>query len=127
MAILEFRVSLTVSDYDKLLVFYKNSLDLETVEQWDNEQGRGVIFDVGKATLELLDEKLANSVDQIEAGKRVSGQVRFAIQVPELGETTDAILANGGAKVYESVMTPWGDHNQRVQAPDGLQITLFKR
>jgi catechol 2,3-dioxygenase-like lactoylglutathione lyase family enzyme len=25
----------------------------------------------------------------------------------------------------ESVLTPWGDRNARVQAPDGMQLTLF--
>lgn len=125
MSILEFRVALTVSDFDKMLAFYRDSLDLETLEQWDNEHGRGIILDAGRATLELIDDKLADSVDRIEAGKRVSGQVRLALQVPELTPTTDALIEQGGEKVHEAVVTPWGDHNQRIQAPDGMQITLF--
>jgi hypothetical protein len=24
------------------------------------------------------------------------------------------------------VMTPWGDFNQRLRAPDGMQLTLFR-
>lgn len=25
----------------------------------------------------------------------------------------------------QDALTPWGDHNQRLQTPEGLQITLF--
>lgn len=28
-------------------------------------------------------------------------------------------------QVAPSVTTPWGDRNARVQAPDGMQLTLF--
>jgi hypothetical protein len=36
------------------------------------------------------------------------------------------MLANGALVVHEPVMTPWGDYNVRLQAPDGMQITLFQ-
>jgi hypothetical protein len=37
--------------------------------------------------------------------------------------TTDAFerLAS-----FYPVVTPWGDHNVRLQDPDGMQITLFQ-
>jgi uncharacterized glyoxalase superfamily protein PhnB len=37
-----------------------------------------------------------------------------------------AHLVDGGATLeHEMVVTPWGDRNARVRAPDGMQLTLF--
>jgi len=35
------------------------------------------------------------------------------------------LVAAGAVQVAPPVVTPWGDHNARVQAPDGMQLTLF--
>ena len=31
------------------------------------------------------------------------------------------------ADAYIEVVTPWGDRNVRLEAPDGMQLTLFTR
>ncbi len=81
---------------------------------------------MGKATLEIFDETQAQTIDQIETGGRISGQIRFALQVPDLKEAMDRLLAHGAILVHPPVMTPWGDFNVRLQDPDGMQITLFQ-
>ncbi len=121
------RIALTSNDYDRLLKFYCAGLGLEPAEVWDNDQGNGLILNLGSATLELFDEKQANTVDQIEAGQRVSGQVRLAFQVPDLNAAMERLLAHGAILVHQPVVTPWGDINVRFQDPDGLQITLFQK
>ena len=35
------------------------------------------------------------------------------------------LIALGARQVAPPVVTPWGDRNARVQAPDGMQLTLF--
>ena len=35
------------------------------------------------------------------------------------------LVAAGAGWVAAPVLTPWGDRNARVQAPDGMQLTLF--
>ncbi len=42
-----------------------------------------LLLDAGRATLELFDEAQAAMVDDLEVGRRVSGKVRFALQVPD--------------------------------------------
>ena len=125
--IIEMRVALTSRDYDRLLQFYCAGLGLEAAQIWNNEQGRGLILDIGSGTLELFDEDQAQTVDRIEAGRRISGQVRIAFQVPDLEAATKRLLAYGATLVHEVVVTPWGDTNVRFQDPDGLQITLFQK
>ncbi len=81
---------------------------------------------MGKATLELFDERQAEVIDQLEAGRRLSGQIRFALQVPDLNAAMERLLAHGATLVNKPVQTPWGDTNVRLQDPDGMQITLFQ-
>ena len=124
--VLELRIALTTGDYDRLVRFYAEGLGIEPAAIWNNNGGRALILDMGKATLELFDDKQAEEIDGLEAGRRVSGQVRFAIQVPDLKAAMERLLAHGAALVHEPVITPWGDYNVRLQDPDGMQVTLFQ-
>lgn len=122
----ELRIAVTTSDYERLVKFYCTGLGIEPAQIWNNGQGRALILDMGRATLEIFDETQAETIDGIEAGKRVSGQIRFALQVPDLQAAMERLLANGATLVHAPVVTPWGDHNVRLQDPDGMQITLFQ-
>ena len=124
--VLELRVALTVRDYERSIKFYCDGLGLEPAQLWNNGDGHAAILNMGSATLEVFDEAQAQTIDQIEAGKRVAGQIRFALQVPDLKVAMESLLAHGATLVHPPVLTPWGDHNVRLQDPDGMQITLFQ-
>lgn len=124
--VLEMRVALTTNDFDQLKKFYCDGLGLEPTQFWDNDQGRSVVLDLGRATFEIFDESQAQTVDEIEAERRISGQIRFAFQVPDLIKAMEKLLEEGAILVHEPIMTPWGDYNVRIQSPDGIQITLFQ-
>ena len=121
----ELRVALTVQDFAQALAFYRETLGLEQIADWSSETGRVVVLDAGRATLELLDDAQAETVDAIEAGRRVSGTVRLALQVADSEDIAERLVVAGAARVAPPVLTPWGDRNARVQAPDGMQLTLF--
>ena len=124
--VLELRVALTTREYERLMKFYCEGLGIEPSAIWNNDGGKALILDMGKATLELFDERQAEVIDQLEAGQRVSGQIRFALQVPDLNAAMERLLAHGATLVHGPVQTPWGDTNVRLQDPDGMQITLFQ-
>lgn len=124
--ILELRVALTTSEYDRLVKFYCDGLGIEPAAIWNNDGGKAIILDMGKATLELFDERQAEVIDQLEAGQRLSGKIRFALQVPHLDAALKRLLAHGATLIHEPVMTPWGEYNVRLQDPDGMQVTLFQ-
>ena len=121
----ELRVALTVKDFGQALAFYRETLGLEQLADWSSEIGRVVVLDAGRATLELLDHAQAETVDAIEAGRRVSGTVRLAMRVPDSEHMAQRLVAAGALQVAPPVMTPWGDRNARVQTPEGVQLTLF--
>jgi methylmalonyl-CoA/ethylmalonyl-CoA epimerase len=124
--ILELRVAITTRDYDRLVKFYCLGLGIEPTAIWNNDGGKALMLNMGNATLEIFDEKQAEVVDDLEVGKSISGQIRFALQVSDLKAAMQRMLANGAILVHEPVLTPWGDYNVRLQDPDGMQITLFQ-
>ena len=124
--ILELRVAITTQEYEKLVKFYCAGLGIEPAAIWNNDGGKALMLNMGNATLEIFDERQAEVIDELEAGTRISGQIRLALQVPDLKAAMDGMLANGATLVHEPVMTPWGDLNVRLQDPDGMQITLFQ-
>ncbi|MFP5333060.1 MAG: VOC family protein, partial [Acidimicrobiia bacterium] len=72
-----------------------------------------------------LDERQAEYVDGIEAGGRVTGPVRLAMEVTDSTGVAARLVAAGGEAMAAPVETPWGDHNARLRTPDGMQLTLF--
>jgi len=124
--ILELRVALTVTEFERSVKFYCDGLGIEPAAIWKNDGGQALMLNMGNATLEIFDEKQAQVIDQLEAEKRVSGQIRFALQVPDLQAALKRLLAHGATLVHPPVTTPWGDYNVRLQDPDGMQITLFQ-
>lgn len=124
--ILEMRVAVTTDDYEKLVAFYRDALGLDPAALWTTETTHAILFELGKATLEVFDQPQAEMVDQLEVGRRVSGQIRFALRVPDVDAALERAVAWGATLVHEPVVTPWRDRNARIQSPDGLQITLFQ-
>ncbi|MFN8371662.1 MAG: SDR family NAD(P)-dependent oxidoreductase [Anaerolineae bacterium] len=122
----ELRISLTVSDYDAARTVYQDGLRLPVALEWDNEDGRGVVLSAGRATIEIVNQQQAETIDRVEVGKRVAGPVRLAMQVHDVEATARALEQHGAVVIHEAVQTPWGDFNQRLKVTDDMQITLFE-
>lgn len=120
------RVALTADEYEKQVSFYREGLGLEPSQVWPEDQGRALVLDLGRATLEVFDEEQAKTVDDLEVGRRISGKIRFALQVPDLEAAVERLVSYGATLVHGPVETPWGDRNARFQDPEGMQITLYQ-
>jgi lactoylglutathione lyase len=120
----ELRLALTVDDYEAAVAFYRDALGLDELEIW-TEGGRGVLLNAGRATIELVDRAHAETIDQIEVGRRVAGPVRLALEVDDSEAAADALISAGGELLGGPVETPWRHRNVRVSGPAGMQLTLF--
>ena len=113
--VLEFRVALTSRDFQKPLQFYAEGLGIEPSAFWKNGDGQAVMFKFDAGSLEVFDEPQAKIIDEIEAGQRVSGQLRLAFQVPDVQVAMDRLR---GAWSY--VDSPAGGYSLgRYQCPPG--------
>jgi NAD(P)-dependent dehydrogenase (short-subunit alcohol dehydrogenase family) len=121
----ELRVALTVEDFEQVAALYRDGLRLPVVKEWSAPDGRGLILDAGRGTIELLDRADAEHTDAVEAGARVAGPVRLALEVPDVAQAAAALAAHGARALRDPVHTTWGNYTQRVQAPDGMQLSLY--
>lgn len=121
----ELRVVLVAERYEDALRFYRDALGLPVMEVFDDQGGRGVLFEAGRATLELLDETHAAIVDDVEVGRKTAGRIRFAFEVDDSVAVSDRLVDAGGHRVSDPVITPWQHQNVRVSDPDDNQLTLF--
>ena len=71
----ELRVALTVENHEQAVSFYRDAIGLAQLADWSGENGKVVLLGAGTATLELIDERQAAWIDQIEVGRRVARSV----------------------------------------------------
>jgi lactoylglutathione lyase len=124
----ELRLVVTAEDYDDALHFYRDVLGLpERAEVVSGEGGRVTILEAGRATLELADPRQAEFIDEVEVGRRVAGHVRVALKVDDTAAVTTELAAAGARVLAQPTHTPWNSLNARLEAPAGLQLTLFSQ
>jgi lactoylglutathione lyase len=120
----ELRLVVTATDFDEALHFYRDVLGLLERAAF-SEGGRVSILEAGSATLELADPAHAEWVDHVEVGRRIAGLIRVGFAVEDPRGMTSSLAAAGATVLAEPVRTPWGSLNARLEAPAGLQLTLF--
>jgi lactoylglutathione lyase len=125
--VLEMRLVVTAADYDEAVAFYRDALGMREQGAFSTGERRVTILDAGRATLELADLPHAVWIDEVEVGRRVAGHVRVAFQVPDTAAATRRLVEGGATLVAEPVETPWRSLNARLEAPAGLQLTLFEQ
>jgi lactoylglutathione lyase len=123
----ELRLVVTVDDYEEALAFYRDVLGLPERGAFSSpDGGRVTILEAGRATLELTDRRNAEYIDEVEVGRRVAGQVRVAFEVSDSASATATLAAAGAEVIAAPTRTPWNSLNSRLDAPGGLQLTLFE-
>jgi L-amino acid N-acyltransferase YncA/predicted enzyme related to lactoylglutathione lyase len=122
------RVVVLAREYDSAVRFYRDTLGLVERAAVAGPGGAAVtILDAGRATLELANPAQHAYIDEVEVGRAVAPPVRIAFEVDDVTGVTAALVGAGGAEVAPPTPTPFGSVNARLDAPAGLQITLFER
>lgn len=121
----ELRLVITVDDFERALAFWRDSMGLKEQLSVGDDDGHVAILGAGIATLEISDRKHAEFIDQIEVGRSVGGQFRVALRFDDVPATTDLLQAAGAKLLGAPRPTPFRSTNSRLEAPDGVQLTLF--
>jgi L-ascorbate metabolism protein UlaG (beta-lactamase superfamily)/catechol 2,3-dioxygenase-like lactoylglutathione lyase family enzyme len=123
----QLRLVVEADDLDQALAFYRDTLGLPVELDVAGDHGeRVVILDAGRATLELSNPAQVAMIDDVEVGRRVAPPLRVALEVDDARAVTDAAVAAGAGLLAPPTRTPWDSLNSRLQAPAGLQLTLFE-
>jgi predicted enzyme related to lactoylglutathione lyase len=125
--VLQMRLVVEVTDYEEAVAFYRDVLGADVELQVHGDGGEKVtILDVGRATLELSNPAQVDMIDRVEVGRRVSPRMRVAFEVGDVDTATAQLEAAGADLLAAPTRTPWESVNSRLEAPAGLQVTLFQ-
>jgi predicted enzyme related to lactoylglutathione lyase len=125
--VVQLRLVVEADDFDGAVSFYRDTLGLNEEFFVESEGGaRVVALQVGRATLEIINHAQRKLIDQLEVGRDVSRRIRVGFEVADVNRMTDKSVAAGADLIASPTETPWGSLNSRLEAPAGLQITLFE-
>ena len=71
-------------------------------------------------------EALQRLIDELEVGREVSRSIRVGFEVADASVATERLVDAGAKLIAPPTETPWRSLNSRLEAPAGLQITLFE-
>ena len=124
---MQLRLVVEAEDFNEALAFYRDALGLsEQAAFQGHNDARVVILDAGRATLELCNTAQKEMIDAVEVGHPASPKIRVAFEVADTTGMTTRLVEAGATLIAEPVETPWRSLNSRLDAPAGLQITLFE-
>ncbi len=123
----QMRLVVEAEDYDAAVSFYRDALGLAEAMAIDGPDGAHVtILDAGRATLEIVNPAQKRFIDEVEVGRSVAPKMRVAFEVADSSATTEDLVEAGAELIAPPTETPWRSLNSRLNAPAGLQITLFQ-
>ena len=123
----QLRLVVEAEDYEAALAFFRDALGLTEQAAFEGEgDARVTILEAGRATLEISNPAQVRLIDQAEADGQPSAKIRVAFEVDDSAATTRDLVEAGGTLIAEPRETPWKSLNSRLEAPAGLQITLFQ-
>jgi catechol 2,3-dioxygenase-like lactoylglutathione lyase family enzyme len=126
-SVLQLRVIVEAEDFDAALAFYRDTLGLPEQAAFEGDgDARVSILDAGRATLEISNPAQKEMIDRVETGQRQGPGIRLAFEVSDGRGVTARLAAAGATVVGEPRETPWRSLNSRLDAPAGLQITVFE-
>ena len=125
--VLQMRLVVEADDYDEAVRFYRDVLGLPEEASFEGGDGAYVtILDAGRATLELANPAQKRMIDEVEVGRQVAPKLRVAFEVTDGAGATSRLVEAGAELIAPPTETPWHSLNSRLNAPGGIQITLFE-
>lgn len=123
----QLRLVVEAADYDEAVTFYRDVLGLPEQAAFEGDgDARVIILDAGRATLEIANPAQKRMIDDVEVGRQVAPHLRVAFEVDDAVATTRALADAGAHELAPPTRTPWQSLNARLDAPAGLQITVFE-
>lgn len=125
--VLQLRLVVEAEDFDAAVEFYRDVLGMPVEFAIDSGDGATVVaLQAGRATLELVSPAQRRYIDKVEVGRVVSREIRVAFEIADVERATDRLVRGAAELVAPPTDTPWLSRNSRLEAPAGLQITLFE-
>lgn len=123
----QLRLVVEADDYDAAVAFYRDALGLTEQAAYEGEgDAKVMILNAGLATLEIANPAQVRMIDGVEAEGKPSARIRIALEVDDSPSVTNDLVEAGAELIAEPRETPWRSVNSRLDAPAGLQLTVFQ-
>ncbi|MCB9453559.1 MAG: VOC family protein [Anaerolineaceae bacterium] len=114
-------VTFHAQDFDRTLVFFRDTLGLALKHSWNDPHSRGAIFAAeDSAEVEFFGPPEGQSQNQPSP----SG-MNIAFLVDDVDAHYARLMAAGVQLVEDIGDRPWGNRSFGIQSPDGLHVWLF--
>ena len=114
----EFRIKLYPNNFELVRNFYENELGFTVTNHWDRgDRDKGVMFDVGGTTLELLSAE--------DSYKPITG-CDFSLEVDDVNLLWEQLRGGNNIR-HELRHNEWGDTSFRIADPGGFEISFFTK
>ncbi|HZO50761.1 MAG TPA: VOC family protein [Gaiellaceae bacterium] len=115
----EVRVLVGARDYDASTRFYRDLLGLPVQEEWHAPDGRGTLFSVGAAVIEVIESSPHHPAEEPRG-------VAVAIEVEDADALHQRVAAAGVTPTESLGDRPWGHRSFQIRDPAGLALTFFQ-
>ena len=123
----QLRLIVEAADFDEAVAFYRDALGLPEQAAFEGSgEARVVIFEAGRATLEISNPAQVEMIDRVEVGRPLSPKLRVAFEVNDAAAATERLREAGAEVLGAPAETPWRSLNARLVGPGGLQLTIFQ-
>ncbi len=124
MEVTAFRVVRHTRQFDAMLTFYRDVLEMRAVQSWKRPGNVGALLSpsraVGQAMIELLDLK------ERTTRKGRPANVELSLEVRGVDAWHDRLKRQGVRIVDALEDKPWGHRAFAIEDPDGMQISLYE-
>jgi catechol 2,3-dioxygenase-like lactoylglutathione lyase family enzyme len=123
MEVIAFRVVRHTRQFDAMLAFYRDVLEMRSIQSWKHPGNVGALLSPGRGTgqaaIELLDLK------ERSYRKGRPANVDLSLEVRDVDAWHDRLKRQGVAIVEALEDKPWGHRAFAIEDPDGMRITLY--
>jgi uncharacterized glyoxalase superfamily protein PhnB len=124
MEVTAFRVVRHTRQFEAMLTFYRDVLEMRCIQSWRRPDSVGALLmpgrGVGQAAIELLDLK------ERSYRKGRPANVDLNLEVRDVDAWHDRLKRQGIAIVEALEDKPWGHRAFGIEDPDGMRITLYE-
>ena len=124
MKIISLSIARNTCNYEDMLRFYKDTLQMKPVESWDEPENRGTLLSpaksVGATLIEIIDLK-----NVAKPGIRPEN-IALSFEVENVDDWHDELVAAGVEIARKLEDAPWGHRSFGIDDPDGFRIWFYQ-
>ncbi|MBN1249976.1 MAG: VOC family protein [Anaerolineae bacterium] len=124
MQVLAVRVVRHTRNFDKMLAFYRDVLEMRSISSWTHPDNAGALLSPGKGVGQMAVEILDYKGRPFRTS--APSNVDLSLEVRDVDAWHDRLRKQGIPIVAELEDKPWGHRAFSVEDPDGMRVTIYE-